>query len=199
VVGGLLVAASAVGLGVAYDAATRTDTVRYIVATADLPAGHTIAAKDLGFSNGALPEGVRAHTLSNPNALIGTSTVGPIAAGEIISSSRVRSAAAVAQAPGRRVSIDLPAARALGGALRAGDRVDVVGSGADAQTTAVIVEQALVESVETRARGGIGASGDILLTLVVADTAAATAIIDTVQHHQVTLIAASALNDTGGR
>lgn len=153
VTGVLLVAVSIVG-GLRLTADPAPATAVYAAAT-DLDAGHVLTRADL-----------TAVELRGPESL--TRTLERVAAGPPVGRvlrAPVRVGAPIpldalgaAEPPGRELTVPVTPEHALGGALRAGDRVDVLASfdkGTDAARTLTVARDAAVRSV-TRADGLFG-------------------------------------------
>jgi Flp pilus assembly protein CpaB len=189
VVGGFLVAVSALGIFVAYEQATKGPTTTYVVARHDVPVGSRLTADDLTTLPMELPDVVARHgAFTTEGALVGATTVGPIRAGELVQAGDVVKKAAGAPSD-VEVSFEIDRARALAGTLRSGERVDVLatfGSGSETYTVAV-VRQALV----LEASGGTGAltSDDALvITVAVPTSGDALALSHAVNAGEVTLV-----------
>lgn len=198
VLGGLLVAASVVGL---FYASTRTDegpTASYVVARHDLPPGARLTAGDLVRATMELPPGHSERVFTDPAVLEGATTVAPLAAGDLVQSSSV-----VAKPSGpssREVTFSVPRST-LAPTLEHGERVDVLatyGSGADAFTT-VVLHQALVVALD-RGRDRVGEQADTAVTVAVDDAADAVALAHALQLAKLTVVRAtgSAPVDGGG-
>jgi len=189
--GGLLVALSGLGLATAHEAATAEPTTRYLVVTSPVAPGERLAESHLGWVTTALAEDLARTSLTRAEDAVGRIAMMAIPARSLLHRDHLGDAPPREDGPARRVTLELEAARVLDGTLRSGDVVDVVASGADAGSTEVIIDGALVESVGRADRDRIGSAGKVRLTLVVADEAAATALIDAAEHHSVTLVMAS--------
>ena len=120
----------------AVSASGQDPTTEYVVAADDLPAGRVIGATDLDTVAIDLPAAQAGAAYRDPSSLVGTITLAPVAEGELLQASAIG-------APRRdgvpTVAMSLPAAAALGGDLRPGDRVDAYvtfGSELDATTEA---------------------------------------------------------------
>ncbi len=90
-----------------------------------------------------------------------------IAAGELVTSRTLRPRAASHGL--RAMSIPIDPARAVGGRLAAGDRVDVLFAGQ--QAVSIIVADAPVLAVDARGRGGIGESSSPFTVTIAVDRA----------------------------
>jgi Flp pilus assembly protein CpaB len=187
VVGGLLVALAAVGLLLAHQAATRRHATDYLVARHSIPAGSHIRSADLAFAPMDLYAGTAAHAFRTSAAVLGSTATTDIGSGELIQRSAVGSRRAVTSGPARRLTLDLDPARALDGSVVAGDRVDIIGSGDDADTTSVIARRVLVVAIRHPSEG-LGSSDTTRLTLVVASEGVARDVIDASLHGKIALV-----------
>jgi flagella basal body P-ring formation protein FlgA len=87
VVGGLLVAAAAVGTYAAHGAAVATPGTRYVVAAHDVAPGRALVAGDLTTVAIDLPGGTRAVSFTDARPLDGAVTLGALRAGQLIAQS----------------------------------------------------------------------------------------------------------------
>ena len=189
VVGGLLVAASAVGL---FAAATRSgDGPRrsYVVARHDLAAGARLQASDLQLAVMELSPLSRSRAFDAPQPLVGATLVAPLATGELVQSSAV--VARRADAGSRELSFTLERGR-VSPAIKHGERADLLatyGTGTDAYTL-VVVRQALLVAVE-RPRTSAGDNGPATVTVAVDDPADALALAHAIQLGKITFVRAT--------
>lgn len=169
VIGGLLVAASAVGTYASYGASGDEPTTRYVVALHDVAPGRSLVPDDLTTVKIDLPGGQRAVSFTDAGALAGAVTLGSLRAGQLIQSSDV-----ARTATGRglvEMSLPVDPGRAMNGErryLRGGDRVDVLAtsaSGGKAVTTTVAAGAEVVEVLEPR--HGVGGGGTLTVVLAV--------------------------------
>ena len=94
---------------------------------------------------------------------------------------------------GRRVTLDLPAAGALDGALTPGDRVDVVSTGDAEGSSTVIARGVMVAQVpDTDAVEGIGGNDRLRITLIAPDEQSAVALLDAAATRHVALLGSAA-------
>jgi Flp pilus assembly protein CpaB len=193
VLGALLVTCSIVGLITAHRAATAPQLERWLVATSDIPAGTRIEADDLGITQLDLGDVVSRGAFGDPDEVIGRVALGSIRKGEILQRGTVGEPE-VQAGSARRVSVSLPRARALDGALAAGARVDVLATTGEPGTTTVITREALVVSTG-EGTDGLGSTGEVTVSLVVADETAATSIVDASVHGTLTLISPTRLDE----
>ena len=187
VVGGLLVAASAVGL---FAAASRSDDGRahpYVVARHDLAAGTRLEPSHLDMVPMELAPAVRARVFDRSEPLLGTTLVAPLGAGELVQASAV--VARRTDSASRELSFTLERGR-LGTGVKQGERADLLatyGSGGDAFTT-VVVRQAVLVGIE---RPRTGDSGATLVTVAVDDAADALALAHALQLGKITVVRAT--------
>ncbi len=183
VAGGLLVALAGLGTYVVLAGGGDTPTTTYLVARHDLVAGQELSAADVDAVAIDLPEAQARGTYSNVAALQAAVTRSPIPAGALVTSTAV--AASGEAGAYRELSLSLEPARALDGALAAGDRVDVVAT-ADGTST-VVVQHARVLAVAGAGGGALG-GGDVVVTLALDDPAAALATAHAAAAADVTLL-----------
>ena len=145
----------------------RDDSVRVAVAARDIPAGATLTSAALRFSPVAAEEDVLAALLTpeQVSELSGWVAATAITAGEPVRASDLRSPSA----PASQRAMSLPVARehAVGGALRPGDRVDVIE--VRDGVAGYLVTDAEVLSVPTAEQRGIAALNEFSVTIAVDD------------------------------
>jgi Flp pilus assembly protein CpaB len=128
--------------------------VRVAVASHDIAAGDVVHATDLTAERVQAPACLLDTLVREDDVrrFRGHVVVAPVAAGELVVRSRLRPRAA----PGglRAMSVPIERARAAGGRLATGDRVDVVFAGQ--REASIIVADARVLAVDEPGRGGIG-------------------------------------------
>jgi hypothetical protein len=183
--GALLVAAAVVGVFAAHERTDGGPVGQAVAATVAVPVGGRLTADDLTLVAVDLPGGSAGRSFEALDELVGAVTVAPLAPGELVQRSAVLSAdtdtntdinadldghddpPGAAPGPARDLSLAVPRDRALGGALQAGERVDVLatyGTGPDAYT-AVVARSALVRSVDDATAPGLASAGTVALTL----------------------------------
>jgi Flp pilus assembly protein CpaB len=193
--GGLLVAVAVVGVFAAYTDATAGPSRSYVVARRDLAPGTRLSAGDLAVRAVDLPGEQAGRAFRDVSSLEGAVLVGPVGAGELLQAGAVVRGDAV----GHEVSFPVARARALGGRLAPGERVDVVatyGTGADAVTVAV-VRRALVVDVGG-SRGPLGDQGDLVLTLSVGDPTEAMALAHAAGAGELTVVRTTGAGPASG-
>ena len=187
VVGGLLVAASAVGLFAAASRSGDGPAHSYVVARQELAAGTRLEASHLELAPMELAPAVRARVFDNAEPLLGTTLVAPLAAGELVQASAV--VARRTDSASRELSFTLERGR-LGAGVKQGERADLLatyGSGGDAFTT-VVVRQAVLVGIE---RPRSGDSGATVVTVAVEDAADALALAHALQLGKITVVRAT--------
>lgn len=190
VVGGFLIALSAVGLFTAYSRAAAGPTTLFVVARDDVPIGTRLTSAHLTRLAMDLPDAVAAGVFRTPEALSGATTVGPIRRGELVQAGdvvRKRSGAGEVE-----VSFEIDSARAVGGTLRPGERIDVLatfGGGIDSYTI-VVVRQARVLDVRTD-RTALAGQPTAVVRVAVAAADEALALTHAVNAGDVTVVRAT--------
>jgi hypothetical protein len=173
VVGALLITAAAVGVFAAFLTATAEPSTHYAVARGDIEVGTRIdsdaaVAELFEFVPVDLPHDVSVRAVQDVQApqLVGQLVTAPISRGDLLLASAIVDDDRVPAT--EKLSFSLPAADAVGGALQAGERIDVLatyGSGADAWT-AFVVRGVLLVAVDG-GDAGMGGSSDVTLTVAV--------------------------------
>ena len=189
VVGGLLVAAAAVGLFAAASSSGQGATHSYVVARHELAAGARLAATDLELARMELAPALRARVFSSPQPLVGATLIAPLGPGELVQSSAV--VARKGDIASRELSFTLERGRVSSG-IKQGERVDLLatyGTGSDAYTV-VVVRQSLLVAVE-RARTSAGDNGPANVTVAVDDPTDAMALAHAIQLGKITLVRAT--------
>ncbi|MGI8683853.1 MAG: SAF domain-containing protein [Acidimicrobiales bacterium] len=189
VVGGLLVAASAVGLFAAASGSGEAPKRLYVVARQELAAGTRLQPSDLELAPMDLAAGVRARAFDRAQPLVGATLLAPLGAGELVQSSAV--VARKGETASRELSFTLERGGVSQG-VKQGERVDLLatyGTGNDA-FTAVVARHALLVSIE-RPRSSSGVSGPATVTVAVEDPADALALAHAIQLGKVTLVRAT--------
>lgn len=190
VLGGLLVAVAALGSYLVATGDRGGPTSRYVVATRDLPPGHTLSAGDVRLVSLDLPAEQAKGTFSSVAQLHGAVARGPLQAGAIVTASTVeRPPAADAGTSYRELSMTLAAERAVGGTLRPGDRVDVIATANG--TSYVLVQRVMVLAAATGRNSSPLSSGDVTITLALPDATTALAVTHGAAAAELTLLRAS--------
>ena len=188
-VGGLLVAASAVGLYAASLGSSRGPHDRYVVARHALAPGARLAAGDLSRLPLDLPPGLSRRAFTDPAALVGATVVAPVGAGELVQASAVVAKPSGPQS--REVTFPVPRV-GVAATLEVGERVDVVatyGTGPDAFSV-VVLRQATVVALD-RGRSRVAEGDDAGVTVAVDDPGDAVALAHAVQLGRLTVVRAT--------
>lgn len=203
VVGALLLTASTVGVYGAYLDARSDPSTQYLVATTEvLPGTRLTDAQLLGAHFEGTPVDLapelaeRAFLLEDAPSLIGRRVVVPLAPGELLTRSAVVSEGGVPDA--ETVSFPVPSSAALDGALRVGERIDVLATYRLGEGyTAYVVRGAPLLAVGGDAGSGVGGapSQQLVLTIAVADPRTVQALVHAVQLADI--VVARSTGDTG--
>jgi pilus assembly protein CpaB len=145
----------------------RAGETAVLVAAHEIRAGETIASSDFRTARVTLTPGVLATVAQagERRHLTGRIAATTIAEGELVTRRTLRRRAAPHGL--RAMSIPIDPARAVGGRLEAGDRVDVLFAGEEA--VSIIVVDAPVLAVDARGRGGIGESASPFTVTIAVD------------------------------
>jgi Flp pilus assembly protein CpaB len=196
VVGGFLVAVAAVGVFAAVTGSSQGPSTDYVVAAHDLPAGRVLTLDDLDTVALDLPADQASGAYRYPPSLIGTITLSPLAAGELVQASAIGEPVADGVPT---VAMSLPAAAALGGDLRPGDLVDAYvtfGSEVEA-TTELVVPGATVVAVSSPTDDVVAEAGQVQVRLAVPDPAQRIELVNAVNAGAVTLAGVTGGEATG--
>jgi Flp pilus assembly protein CpaB len=145
----------------------REGATAVLVAAHEIRAGESVGASDFRTERVTLTPGVlatvaRAGERDRLDGRIAGSTIGE---GELVTRRTLRPRAAPHGL--RAMSIPIDPARAVGGRLATGDRVDVLFAGE--QAVSIIVADAPVLAVDARGRGGIGESASPFTVTIAVD------------------------------
>jgi Flp pilus assembly protein CpaB len=196
-VGGVLVAAAAIGMFAAYLRVAAGPDQSFVVARHRIPAGTRLQASDLALGRMELPASLRARAFDDDvGVVVGATVLSPIEAGELVQASAL--VAKGSETPSRELSFPVDRAH-LSTNLREGERVDVLatfGTGNDAVTTSVL-RQAVVIALQREA-SGLSDGGAVIVTLAVADQAEEMALAHAVQLAKLTLVRATGAPPAAG-
>lgn len=188
ILGGLLVAGSALGLLVLGRLDRGPDQRPYLVITRELNAGHRLVAEDLGLASMHLHPDTAVRALDDPKAAIGQETLLALRPGDLLLDSAIAPAGTGTAGNGRRrVGLELDPADALNGDLDSGARVDVVAVDDDGAARTIALD-ALVTGVGGSDETAVGSAGTVRLTIEVADAETARAVVAAAAHDQITLL-----------
>jgi Flp pilus assembly protein CpaB len=169
VAGGLLVAASAVGLFAAHTASQGGPSTSYLTVARDVLAGEVLTRGDLSLVPIDLPSAQRAVSFTDVDRLIGTVVLSRMRTGQIVQSADV---ADVRDAGNRaQISVAVDPSSAMNGDrafLRGGERVDVIATftQAGAPVTRTVARDVVVVDVLSGDRA-LGTSGQLTVVLSV--------------------------------
>jgi len=197
VIGGFLVALSALGIFSAYSRAAAGPTTSFVVARRDVALGSRLTTDDLALVVMDLPDALANGSAFRSEAtLVGATTIGPVRKGDLVQASDV-----VRKRSGPQeleVSFALESPRAVAGSLRPGELVDVLvtfGAGGDAYTVTVVRHARVLDA---RPSGGPLAGGDTeIVRLALTSNADALAVTHAVNVGDVTLVRATGTDITG--
>jgi Flp pilus assembly protein CpaB len=193
VVGGFLVTVALAGTFAAYTNATSTPQQRYVVARHALPVGSRLTRADLTLVPMRLPSSVG---FTSVEPMLGATVVGPVGRGELVQASSLLD---TGSRPGeRQLSIPIESARAVGGELLPGDRVDVAatfGTGADAYT--VFVVRGAQVLARNDADGSLGGRRDEVILLALPSATDALAVAHAIAVGQLTVVRATGAQPAG--
>lgn len=183
--GALLVTVALLAVSQAYAHADRPPTTAYAVAAGTLAPGTALDADSVELVPVDLPAPLADRAFASTDALVGARTLAPLAPGELVLLSQVLPPDA---APDRGVDLafGLPAERALGGAVRPGEAVDLVASFPSAETR-VVARGAIVTQATTPGDDLLGDGDRVVLTVRLADPAELLDVVEAVDEGQVTV------------
>lgn len=183
--GGVLVAAAAVGTFAAWRQASGAPDTSYVVARHLLHPGQRLAEDDLRLERVALPASMADAAFSDAGDVIGRVALGPIGEDGLLQ------AAQLSESPSDvdhwvEVSFTLPRDRAVDGRLRSGDRVDVFVTRDD--HTSLVLEY--IQLIDIRDAGGssLVASTDVTVTVGLEDATRRVDLIQAVRAGDVTFV-----------
>jgi len=188
VTGAALVALSATGVLVAHRAAAEPPRTRYVVAVADVPAGHVLGAGDLGTMAVDLPAGIPAVPAEDARSLVGRVTRQAVDRHALVRPGDLLERGRFVQPGSVEVAVELPPARALRGTLATGDVVDVLATDPDSTGTRTVVTGARVTDVGADGRDGIGSSASVLVRLGLPSGDAAADVVDASIRSEISLV-----------
>jgi hypothetical protein len=194
IVGGLLVAVAGVSTFLAWQQASGAAETSYAVAAGRIRPGQSLTAADVRFEPLDLPAGMAAAAFSDAAAIEGRVALGPIGDGELVQLGQVSDPGQAS--PTAELSFSIARDRAVDGRLRSGDLVDVFVTD-DAGTTAV-AEGVQVVDATAHDDGSFGTTGDLTITLTVADPALREPLIQAVREGEVTLVRSTHMSGGGG-
>jgi Flp pilus assembly protein CpaB len=194
IVGGLLVAVAGVSTFLAWQQASGAAETSYAVAAGPIRPGQSLTAADVRFEPLDLPAGLAAAAFSDASAIEGRLALGPIGDGELVQLGQVSDPGQAS--PAAELSFSIARDRAVDGRLRSGDLVDVFVTD-DAGTTAVAEGVQIVDAT-AHDDGSFATTGELTITLTVADPALRGPLIQAVREGEVTLVRSTHMSGGGG-
>jgi SAF domain len=194
IVGGLLVATAGVCTFAAWQQASGAAGTSYAVAARPILPGQSLTAADVRLEPLDLPEGVAAAAFRDASAIEGRVALGPIGDGELVQLGQVSDPGQAS--PAAELSFSIARDRAVDGRLRSGDLVDVFVTD-EAGTTAVAEGMQIVDAT-AHDGGSFGTSGELTITLTIADPALREPLIQAVREGEVTLVRSTHMSGAGG-
>ena len=195
-VGGVLVAAAAVGLFAAATTAGRQPGHPYVVAERALTAGTRLEAGDLTLAQIELPPTLRARAFDDASALAGATLLAPLGSGELIQISAVIAGGTTAGS--RELTFTVERGR-IGPTIRDGERIDLLatyGTGDDAYT--LVAGRDLPVITVDRTRVGVGETSPVFVTVAVGDQAQEVALSHAAQVGKLTVVRTTGAAPTDG-
>lgn len=186
-VGGGLIAISALGVFSAHRGSNTPPENHFIVAMHPIPAGTLIEADDLGSMALDLPGDLPAIDAGNADLVTGRVASGDIAELELISETDLYPRDHFVRPGATMLALDMAPARAMYGVVTAGDRVSVLSTDPQGSGTNRLTADALVVSTAAASGDAIGSSGMVRVVLSISDQGEATAITDASITSELTL------------
>jgi len=193
------VTVAGVGVFAAYAGAQQAPSAQVVVADADLPAGHRLTADDLRTEAVDLPPGTLSSTHASVDALIGSVTLAPLGADEIVQGSAVRTPD-IATGAVHEFSFPVDRDRAVDGDLRPGERIDLLatyGTGGDAYTV-VLARGATVTAIDSGSRSTLTSGGSLVLTVALGSADEVLEVAHASQVASLTVVRATLADDDPG-
>jgi hypothetical protein len=194
IVGGLLVAIAGVCTFIAWQQASGTADRSYAVAARPIHPGESLTVDDVRFEPIDLPAGLAEAAFADSRAIEGRVALGPIGDGELVQMGQVSDPAQ--PSPAAELSFSIARDRAVDGRLRSGDLVDVFVTD-DGGTTAVAEGVQIVDAA-AHDGGSFGGTGELTITVAIADAGLREPLIHAVRQGEVTLVRSTHLSAQAG-
>jgi hypothetical protein len=194
IVGGLLVAAAGVCTFVAWQQASGAADASYAVASRPILPGQSLTADDVRFVPIDLPAGLASTAFVDGSGIEGRVALGPIGEGELVQLGQVSDPGQAG--PAAELSFSIAQDRAVGGRLRSGDLVDVFVT--DDGGTTPVAEGVQIVDAATHDSGSFGSTGELTITVTIADPALREPLIQAVREGEVTLVRSTHMSRGGG-
>ena len=158
----------------------------WVVASGEIAVGEPLELSDLAVAAVDLPPELAGRAFDDPEALVGAVALAPLSRYDLVLASHVAEGRAAVEL--EELSFAIDASRAVGGALRRGDRVDLVASYRDGGGLAEVIATDVQVLAAGEADTTIGAAGDLTLTVGVADRGQVLAIAHAVAHAELLVV-----------
>jgi Flp pilus assembly protein CpaB len=171
IVGGLLVAAAALGVFAVSAGAGGQPATSYVTVVGPVPPGQRLEPADLQLVPIDLPGSTAALSFDSLDEAVGAITLAPLEGGELLARSGVLAADADTGPlpPSAEFSFPVERERAVDGSLQPGERVDVLATydTTDGGYTTVITRDARVTAIAAAGSDTLASPGTLVLTLAV--------------------------------
>jgi Flp pilus assembly protein CpaB len=164
------------------------------VAARPILPGQPLTADDIRFEALDLPDGLAAAAFSDASAIEGRVALGPIGDGELVQLGHVSDPGQAS--PAAELSFSIARDRAVDGRLRSGDLVDVFVT--DDGGTSAVAEGVTIVDATAHDGGTFDTTGELTITLTLADPALRAPLIQAVREGEVTLVRSTHLSGGGG-
>jgi hypothetical protein len=177
-------ALAAVGVFTAVAGAGSGPGDHVVVAARPIRVGEQIELRHLRVEQAELPDGLRDHTVDDPDVLVGRVAIAPIGEGELIQASAVTVSASAS--PTHEVALTLPRAQVAVGRLRQGERVDVYGT--DEDRTWSVAAGAEVVQIDLGDDGSLTSGRELTVVVALPTADAVAAVVDALRRADVTVV-----------
>ncbi len=187
-VGGLLVALACLLTWWAAAGSSGAPTTRYVVAARPIGPGERLEPGDLALHTVELDSGLRSSAFTSADSVAGSVALGPIGSGELIQAGSV-----TLDAPGTsesELTFPVDSTWAVGGRLRAGDRIDVFatyGNG-DRSTTSRVLRGAVIRRIDQPSTDHLRTSVQQTITVALGPEVVVADVVDAAQTADVTIV-----------
>ncbi len=183
-VGGFLVAGAAVSVFAAYLEVTSGPEQSWVLASRDIVAGQEVRPGDVTVADFDVPPELGARAFVDDSPVVGTIAVAPLSAGDIVLATHI----AESQVRGHEeMSLAVEPARAVGGSLKAGDRIDVLATFGGVERAVTVASDILLIEVD-HGDGGLTGSTGLVLTIALEPGDDALAITGALNNGQLQLL-----------
>lgn len=198
VLGATLVVASVLALYLAWVRATTGANLALVVAARDIDPGTTLTSADLAVEEVRVNGRALQHAFSDPEELIGVTTLGPLGSGEVFqAASLIRKQGGAASL---EVGLSPDLAAAVGGLVRAGDRVDVYRTGIPSEGAADTAARLLARAVPVVSirSAGQDSGDDVQLVVAAPDRRVAAEMVAAEAADEVALVRSTGVDPGSG-